>query len=202
MNLAYLGDAPDHWKGSLFEFLQSEGIVRHFAVDTMATDRNQWNEADFCLYARFLRINRDQIVQHEASIANRKGYFSEIQPSRHADVFLDPDIGILTGAPTAGNSIDQYVKPRELADILGPGRLVVVYQHVRGAVTCDRVDSCAATIRKTIASVQWCSYESSTVAMLFLSVEEARTREIAQAFEQLLGRHAERRIRSDPKSLS
>ena len=32
-------------------------------------------------------------------------------------------------------------------------------------------------------AVGWCSYESpNLVAMLFLSVEEARTREIAQAF--------------------
>ena len=34
--------------------------------------------------------------------------------------------------------------------------------------------------------------------MLFLSDDKERTREIAQAFEKLLGRRAERRIRFGP----
>ena len=111
MNLEYLGDALDHWKGSLFDFLQSERILRHFAVDPMATDRAQWNDADFCLYARLLHINRDQIIQHKAPLLFRDRYFSEIK--RDVDVFLDPDTGIGVGSP-----IEKYVKPKDLASLL------------------------------------------------------------------------------------
>jgi len=38
MNLRYLGDALDHWKGSLFESLQQANILHDFAVDAMASD--------------------------------------------------------------------------------------------------------------------------------------------------------------------
>jgi hypothetical protein len=33
MNLTFLGDALDHWKGSIFESLQKGGILPDFAVD-------------------------------------------------------------------------------------------------------------------------------------------------------------------------
>jgi hypothetical protein len=156
----------------------------------MATDRAQWDDSDYLLYARLLRINRDQIIQHEAPLLSRDRYFSEIE--RDVDVFLDPDTGIGARSP-----IEKYVKPEELAALLrsASGRIIAVYQHVRAQKTCERVDSCLAAIRENVGAVEWCSCESSTVAMLFLSFNEARTRAIAQAFEKLLGKHAERRIR-------
>lgn len=196
MNLEYLGDALDHWKGSLFEYLQAEGLLRGFAVDPMATDRDQWNEADFSLFARLLRIKRHQIIPHEASLLARAQYFGEIV---HAgDVFLDPDTGIAT---SGSSRTAKYVRPRELATLLrsARGRVVAVYQHVRAQKTCVRVDGCLAAVAKEIDAVGWCSYESPTVAMLFLCDEDMRTREIARALEELLGRNAERRVRSGTK---
>lgn len=146
------------------------------------------------LVRRLLRVNRDQIIQHEAPLLFRDRYFAEIE--RDVDVFLDPDTGIGARSP-----IEKYVKPDELAALLrsASDRIVAVYQHVRARKTCDRVDSCLAEIREKNDGVEWCSYESPTVAMLFLSENDARTREIAQAFQKLLGRHAERRIRLGPK---
>jgi hypothetical protein len=38
MNLKYLGDTLDHWKGCLFEYLQAQCVLRDFAVDPMATE--------------------------------------------------------------------------------------------------------------------------------------------------------------------
>jgi hypothetical protein len=160
----------------------------------MATDATKWGEADLCLYARLLRVNREQLIHHEARLfPDRDRYFSEIE--RGVDVFLDPDTGIGTGSP-----IEKYVKPRDLATLLNPasGRVVAVYQHVRAKRTCERVDGCLAAIREQMGAVGWCSYESPTVAMLFLSGDDARTSGIAQAFEKLLGRHAERRVRCGP----
>jgi len=193
MNLDYLGDALDHWKGSLFEYLRAKNLLRDFAVDPMATDRERWHEADFSLFARLLRIGPDRIIRHEASLLARPQYFAEI--AHGGDIFLDPDTGIAT---SGSSEAAKYVRPRELATLLASprGRVVAVYQHVRAQKASVRVDRCLAVIAKEIDAVAWCSYESPTVAMLFLCDEDTRTREIATALKELLGRHAERRVRS------
>lgn len=38
LNLRFLGDALDHWKGSIFERLRDGGIVQNFAVDAAKAD--------------------------------------------------------------------------------------------------------------------------------------------------------------------
>src|SRR5438128_1634004 len=176
MNLTYLGDALDHWKGSLFEYLQAESVLRDFAVDPMATDRDQWKEADFSLFARLLRIHRHQIISHEAPLLARARYFSEIVPC--GDVFLDPDTGIAT---SGSSQIEKYVRPTELATLLRSDRrrIVAVYQHVRAQKTCVRVDRCLASVAEEIDTAGWCPDESPTVAMLFLCNLETRTPESA-----------------------
>ncbi len=75
MNLAFLGDALDHWKGSLFESLQKAGCLRHFAVDPMASDWAAWQSEDISLFARLLRVDESQIIRHKVSLSNRKQYF-------------------------------------------------------------------------------------------------------------------------------
>src|SRR5579872_798805 len=107
MNLDYLGDALDHWKGSLFEYLRAKNLLRDFVVDPMATDRERWHEADFSLFARLLRIGPDQIIRHEASLLARAQYFAEIAPG--GDIFLDPDTGIAT---SGSSEAAKYVRPR------------------------------------------------------------------------------------------
>lgn len=192
MNLAYLGDALDHWKGSLFEYLAGESLLRDFAVDPMATDGSEWTPDDFALFARLLRLREPQILRHKSSLAARSRYFAEI--AHRGDLFVDPDTGIDTGG---GSPIDKYIKPGELAALLeGPKtRVVAVYQHVRAQKTCVRVDACLRELAVAASGTGWCSYESGTVAMLFLSHDAARTNSIAGAFSRLLGRHADGRVR-------
>lgn len=193
MNLAYLGDALDHWKGSLFEFLTAEDLLRDFAVDPMATDGTAWAPADFALYARLLRVSEPQILRHAYPLAARSKYFAEI--THRGDLFLDPDTGIQTGA---GSPVDKYIKRGELASMLQAhdGAVVAVYQHVRAQKTCDRVDGCMRALAQVLDVMAWCSYESGNVAMVFLSREAGRTTAVAQGFRGLLGRHADGRIRA------
>lgn len=192
MNLEYLGDALDHWKGSLFEYLQSERVVRGLVVDPLYTDGDQWTDDDFALYACLLRIKPKQIIRHKASLADRASYFAEIR--QNGDLFLDPDTGIATNG---ASPIAKYVKPTEVATLLQScgSRLVAIYQHVRAQKTCTRVDGCLGAIRTIVADAGWCSYESPTVAMLFLCGDGRRTREVGEALRRLLGRHVERRVR-------
>ena len=193
MNLMYLGDALDHWKGSLFEFLQAERLLRDFAVDPMATDGHLWRDADFALFARLLRVNPTQILHHKMPLTERAPYFTEIDHT--GDLFLDPDTGIQT---SGDGHAAKYVKPHELAGLLRnqDTRIVAVYQHVRAQRTSVRVDGCLRALAEVVAHIGWCSYESGTVAMLFLSQDRDRTTGIDEGFRRLLGRHAEDRVRS------
>ena len=61
MNRDYLGDALDHWKGSVFEYLKREKLLRNFMVDPMATDDSKWDEDDSRLLAQLLRIEERQL---------------------------------------------------------------------------------------------------------------------------------------------
>jgi hypothetical protein len=107
MNLHYLGDAHDHWKGALFEHLQCEGALQDLMIDRMATDPEEWTEADFRLYARLLRVEPRQIIRDERALASRKNYFG------------------------SGSPIARYVKRKELSELLGPagGRVIAVYRQ-------------------------------------------------------------------------
>ena len=192
MNLLYLGDALDHWKGSLFEYLQNGKLLREFAVDAMAGDAKQWQPADWKLFARLLRVKDAQVVPHTRLLAvDRTGYFEEI--IHRGDLFLDPDTRIATGR--VGHA-SQYLFATELHDFLArqPERVVVVYQHIRAQRTRDRLERVVAALRLQERPFSCCSYESGTVAMLFLSRTASRVDSVYQSFESLLGTHATRRI--------
>jgi len=193
MNLDFLGDALDHWKGCLFGSLQRSHILHNFAVDPMASDLECWQEEDFSLFARLLSVDRSQLVEHgRPGLGNRAQYFDDIVQKHTGDLFLDPDTGVATGRITK-----QHVKPSEIARLLlkAPDRLLIVYQHVRGQRVSERVDAVCAKLCQELPGVRWCSYESGSVAMLFLASEQQRTEAVAAHFRGLLGRHAVRRIR-------
>jgi hypothetical protein len=195
MNLNFLGDALDQWKGSLFESLQANNVLRGFAVDPMASDQQLWTSADSALFARLLRIKSSQIIQHRVSLQDRLAYLQEIPHS--GDLFVDPDTGVATGV------VDEpccYLYPAEIEQLLdsSPSRLLAIYQHVRGTKVAARVDKVLECVGRQIDNVQWCSYESSTVAMLFLARDAVRTKEVTEHFGSWLGGHAAGRIWGQP----
>jgi len=191
VNLAFLGDALDHWKGSLFESLQQAGVVRDFAVDPMASDGDAWQPEDFSVLARLLRIDRSRLISHHVGLSSREQYFEEI--AHRGDLFVDPDTGVATGKV---KKLESYIKPVEIAQLLEvPDRLLVVYQHVRAQPVCERVDAVCRKLQETTSRFHWCSYESGTVAMMFLARAKKRTAPVATHFFSMLGRHATGRIR-------
>lgn len=199
MNLAFLGDALDHWKGSLFESMRNAEIVQDLAIEPMASDLNAWTKSDFLLFAQLLRVQPKQILRHSKTLADREAYFAEI--IHRGDLFVDPDTGVATG-PVRQHK--QYITPREVGHLLDAesGRLLAIYQHVRGQRVALRVDTVLDAICRVIGVFSWSSYESGTVAMLFLSRSESRAAKIAWHFEGFLGRHAEGRIRKGVRSLA
>jgi len=192
MNLQFLGDALDHWKGSVFEILQRERVLRDFLVDPMASDAPAWKPADLKLFARLLRIEQRQLVSHNHDLCqDRARYFAEI-PSK-GDLFLDPDTGIKTGNV---QRLVQYVLPTELFKVMESGeeRVVVIYQHVRAKKTRERVEEVLATLREEDIRFFCTSYESGTVAFLFLSRKHSRIKAVRDCFLRFLGAHANNRI--------
>jgi hypothetical protein len=192
VNLRYLGDALDHWKGSLFESLQRATLLRDFAVDPMATDAENWQTADFALFAQLLRVRHNQIVSHRHALAiDRESYFREI--THQGDLFLDPDTGIATSRV---RDVARHLLPAEIHDLLHrqPSRVIAVYQHIRAQRTRDRLEKVLSVLRLPDQLFTSCSYESGTVAMLFFSRDLERVNNIYHYFEEFLGKHAARRI--------
>lgn len=190
MNLKFLGDALDHWKGAMFASLRGANALRNFAVDPMANDIGRWRDEDFSLFAGLLQIAPSQVIRHRARLEHRAAYFGEI--SHIGDLFLDPDTGVATGRVREG-----HVSPAEVGLLLDASadRLLVIYQHVRGMLVAHRVSGVMSTLEEVIGPFSGCSYESGTVAMLFLTRMHERTELVAEHFDALLGRHATRRIR-------
>jgi hypothetical protein len=190
LNLKFLGDALDHWKGSLFESLQAAGALQNFAADPMASDLRLWKSEDFTVFANLLRVSPSQIIQHQVTLRQRATYFAEI--SHRGDIFLDPDTGIATGRAKT-----THVSPSEIGHLLDSptNRLLAVYQHVRGHRVSVRVDAVLRALQGQIGRFSWTSYESGTVAMLFLSRTPERTEQATDHFKGILGRHFSGRVR-------
>ncbi len=182
MKLKFMGDALDHWKGSLFHFLSEAQLLRDFAVDPMATDQEAWNEADFDLLARLLRVRSEQIIRHQVSSRERTKYFGEI--SHKGDLFLDPDTGVATGSAK-----EEHVSPSEIWQLLDDpaDRLLVIYQSSCRRPIARRIDEVVKALEK-VRGLSWCSYESGMVAMLFVARLSARTDAVAAHFRAFLER--------------
>ena len=188
MNLRYLGDALDHWKGALLSHLVNEGQLTNLGVYPMATDAADWLPEDYALYAKLLRVPESAIVREPVRLGSRNRGF----PNMHSvgDVFLDPDTGIATGRVA---NRGQYATALDVCSFLSNGmnRVVAVYQHIRAKHTRERV---ACILRTFPSPVFWSSYESGTVAMLFFSFADWRCDEVAVSMRRLLGRHATNRV--------
>jgi hypothetical protein len=146
MNLQFLGDALDHWKGSVFESLQKSFLLIDFRVDAMVSDNERWEESDRRLYTKLLRIEQYQLNAHKNILSDdRNKYFNEI-PSK-GDLFLDPDTGFKTGKV---KNLSQYLKADELCRLLEQNkkRIVAVYQHVRAQRTRNRVEEVLRVLRE------------------------------------------------------
>jgi hypothetical protein len=196
MHLQWLGDALDHWKGAMFEYLQNEGKLANFRVDPMATDDASWSLADLRLYARLLRVSDNRVIRHQMVLrASRAKYFLEIPDD--GDLFLDPDVGIHVGEKPGKNPT--HLMPDEIFQLMSKGgRILAVYQHKHQRlgmnITLDRMFD---ALRHNRGSFSCVSYLSGTVALMFLSRTSERTDDIASRFRDLLGGHANNRIRSD-----
>lgn len=158
----------------------------------MLTDPEDWRAADFQLYSDLLQIRPDQVLQHKRKLReDREKYFTEVV---HAgDLFVDPDTGI---ALRPVGYAEKYIKVSEIHQLLGEKlpRILCIYQHVRAQKTKDRVSELVLALVGVNTRIHCCSYETPTVAMLFISKKQSRIEQMNKYFKNYLGRHADRRV--------
>ncbi len=161
MNLRFLGDSLDHWKGSVLQHLSGEGALQDLRVNAMASDLEDWETPDWAVYFRLMRVIPIQVVGHQVPLSgNRHRYFAEIPPS--GDLFLDPDTGIATGKANV-----QHLKPEERAPLLSvlmvPGLALPTFagRHKYAEVPLHRHGTSGALLLRPMARRPGRGHESS-----------------------------------------
>jgi hypothetical protein len=203
LNSDHLGDALDHWKGSLISLLVSKQLLRSVVVEPMITDPQQWSTEDIQTYKRLLRL---EVIFHAGSTfpgGSREDYFNEVP--KEGDIFIDPDIGIARGRATK-----KHIKVPELIKLTGESdRIVMVYQHsgqrgakqegqsnsnfnqwlraIRNKLTADEPEA-------NVTNVHCIIYECHQVAMFFISRCRKRIDKIQTVLQEYLKGKAQRRV--------
>ncbi len=191
MNSKFLGDAFDHWKGSLISLLLTKGLIRNVVAEPMITDHVQsWTTEDIETYNRLLNLGRTCRISHGESTfsGKRTDYFNEVP--QDGDVFLDPDIGIATDKASR-----KHIKIAEIRKLLDQSnRIVMVYQHSGRGVFHQRLLTIKSKITEGKSSVHCTVYQCGQVAMFFISLSESRIAEIKTALQEHLSGTAQRRV--------
>jgi hypothetical protein len=190
VNSKFLGDALDHWKGSLISILSSKMLIRNVTVEPMITDVRLWSKEDLETYRRLQKLESTSPICHRQSTfsGRRDEYFDGVPEG--GDVFLDPDTGIATG-----NGGREHVKVLELGKLLSKSdRVLMVYQHSARGPFHKRLLEITDIVSHDIPSVHVTIYECGRVAVFFISLNRARIHEIQNALKIYLRGTAERRV--------
>ena len=196
VNSKFLGDALDHWKGSLIQLLSAKELLKNLVVEPMITDERPWLHDDIETYGRLLGLESSNQIHHAQSTfsGKREEYFNLLP--NDTDLFLDPDTGIATGS--AGR---EHVKANELRRLLtNSDRVVMVYQHSARGSFHQRLDEIRDIVSRQIPNVHCSVYECGRVAVFFMSRNRARIQEICNALKEHLRGTAENRISNDSRT--
>jgi len=188
MNLDHLGDALDHWKGSLIELICTEGV----RVVPMFTDRDRWTEQHIETYARLLHLRPEDILKKGErdlfSSKTRDTYFRDL--GQH-DLFLDPDTGI---APDDKDAEKEHIRTSEIAGLLsaGPSRMLLIYQHVSRSK--NGLKKKLNLLSKYLQGCGMFAYDSGSVSMVVISRERDRVQHAMVRLKCWLGPTVSMRI--------
>jgi len=183
MNRAHLGDALDHWKGSVIELNGGKDV----RVVPMFTDNNPWSEEQIEAYARLLRLNRGHVLNKATpfTVKTRHDYFSDLGED---DLFLDPDTGI------ARKPGPRHIGCREISDLLPvtSSRMILIYQHASRSKKglTDKLD----LLSHCLKGCEMFAYNSGSVAMVVISRDSTRLQQALARLKCWLGPTASARI--------
>jgi len=194
MNLKHLGDAFDHWKGSVIELVGEMNlrVVNNLQVVPMFTDQEPWpwGPENLATYAKLLRRQVNDILKRNDPFSNsrndREAYFKNLGQN---DLFLDPDTGIAGNQ----NAMKEHVKASEVACLLSasPRRMLLVYQH-KGQR--EKMRKTHQRVLEGLREFHAFTYDSGQVGMVFISRDQKRLAEALARIQVWLGPVAETRI--------
>ncbi|MGO9375814.1 MAG: hypothetical protein ACLQBD_27510 [Syntrophobacteraceae bacterium] len=191
MNSKFLGDALDHWKGSLISLLLTKGLIRNVVAEPMITDHFQpWSTEDIETYKRLLNLGLTCTICHGGSTfsGKRADYFNEVP--QDGDIFLDPDNGIATDKASR-----KHLRIAEIRKLLGQkNRVIMVYQHSGRGDFHQRLLTIKNKITDGKSSIHCTVYQCGQVAMFFISLSESRVAQIKIALREHLKGTAQRRV--------
>jgi hypothetical protein len=189
MKLAHLGDALDHWKGSVIGLIGGKNV----RVVPMFTDDNPWSEKQIEAYARILRLNPEVVLNKATPFSGktRHDYFSDLGED---DLFLDPDTGI---APD-DKAKTQHISFSEIAGLLpeANSRMLLIYQHASRNKNGlrDKLD----LLSEFLGGCEMFAYDSGSVGMVVISRDRDRVRQTLAGLKCWLGPAASTRIVEPP----
>jgi len=186
MRLQHLGDALDHWKGSLIELIGGKNVH----VVPMFTDDKPWTEEQIDAYARLLRIRPEDVLKKDGCFSGktRTSYFCDL--GEH-DLFLDPDTGI---APNDKKANEKHVRSSEIAGLLsaGPSRMLLIYQHVSRSK--NGLKKKLNLLSKYLQGCGMFAYDSGSVSMVVIGRERDRVQHAMVRLKCWLGPTVSMRI--------
>ncbi|MGH6628181.1 MAG: hypothetical protein ACREB3_00445 [Burkholderiales bacterium] len=179
MNLKHLGDALDHWKGSVIELIGEKRL----RVLPMLTDQDRWTSDHFNVYARLLRLKTQHILRRKVSFPGqtRSTYFSRL---REYDLFVDPDTGIASDKKRK----KEHISPAEIASLLprSSSRLLLIYQQRFQRKEMKETLKLVLSI-DSLRELHRFAYDAGAVGMVFISRSRKRINGVLSRVRSLLG---------------
>lgn len=188
MRIDYLGDALDHFKGSILRKLQAEGLILDLGVDPMATDVELWSEDHYRLYAALLGTSPSRLFRIAGTLDSRERRTLG-SPHHGGDLFLDPDTGVRTGSQSP---VSAYILPTELKQLLTSDRVVVTYQHAWRTEEAESVRRAVEVVKNVQPRSVATAYVSRQVALIFFSTDTERVSAISASLRSWLGEKRDR----------
>ena len=184
MNSKHLGDAFDHWKGSIIQRLGTKGLLQDIAVIPMFTD-GPWNSEQISAYANLLSVNVGKIQQKNRIFMgnkdDREKYFEDISYS--GDLFLDPDIGI----SLSKNDREHIIIP-DIGTVLSAqnDRVILIYQHKGRDNFPEKIEKIVHGVSNRIKNLNSATYDCGNVAMIFFSHDNGRIEKLTGYLKDML----------------
>jgi hypothetical protein len=178
MNLKYLGDALDHWKGAVIDQMGDKEI----RVVPMLTDK--WDKRHIVLYAGLLRVDRGNIVKSNVTFSKqtRGNYFRDL--GNH-DLFVDPDTGVWTKT----NPGSKHIGVGEIGSLLhdAPARILLIYQNRFHKKNYARAKLDDILRSNPLKGCHAFAYYAGAVSMIVVSRNHRRFNEFRSRLKKWLG---------------
>jgi hypothetical protein len=189
MNLGYLADALDHWKGCVIKEIDER--LNDLHVIPMFTDEDihsSWPNDRLRLYAKLLHVPQDKILQSDTrfTATTRQEYFAAIADDdqlRDKDFFIDPDIGI---EPEKGGNW-RHIRLSDISALLrlGNKRVILIYQHAS-----HRSDWSNACLQRLVnyddaGGINAFAYWAGAASMFLLSRDRRRMDSLHRSFSKV-----------------